>query len=75
MSDIIVRALKTFVQAFFGVIIAESGAIMTTALTWKDLKAVGAAVMPIVVAAVSAGISAVWNYLLTKFNKTEEEET
>lgn len=66
MNDIIVRALKTFVQAFFGVIAAEASAVATNVADWTDLKAVGAAFAPVVVAAISAGISAVWNYLLTK---------
>lgn len=74
MSDIIIRALKTFVQAFMGVIIAESGAILTTALEWKDLKSIGAAFAPIIIAAISAGLSAIWNYLLTKFNTDGEGE-
>ena len=65
--DCLIRALKTFVQAFFGVIAAEAGAVITGIADWGDLKAVGAAFAPMVVAALSAGFSAVWNLLLAKY--------
>ena len=64
--DCLIRALKTFVQAFFGVIAAEAGAVFTGIADWTDLKAVGAAFAPMVIAAISAGISAVWNMLWAK---------
>lgn len=64
--DCLTRALKTFVQAFFGVIAAEAGAVLTGIADWTDLKAVGAAFAPMVIAAFSAGFSAVWNMLLFK---------
>lgn len=62
MQDWMIRALKTFVQAFFGVVIPEVVAILnggfvdwTTA--WKVLA-------PFVAAGLAAGISAVWNIVL-----------
>ena len=64
--DCLIRTLKTFVQAFFGVIAAEAGAVLTGIADWTDLKAVGAAFAPMVIAAFSAGFSAVWNMLLFK---------
>lgn len=74
MSDIVVRALKTFIQAFFGTLLAEGSVVVSNIADWTDLKAVGAAFAPIVIAALSAGISALWNYLLTKFNTKESVE-
>jgi len=54
MNDIIVRALKTFVQAFLAAI-AVSVANVTN---WDSAKAA-------LFAAVAAGISAVWNVILS----------
>lgn len=65
-KDCLIRALKTFVQAFLGVVAAEAGAIIMGITDWTDLKAVGAAFAPMVIAALSAGFSAVWNMLLLK---------
>lgn len=65
-KDCLVRAAKTFVQAFFGVVFAEGGAIASGIADWTDLKAVGAAFAPLVIAAISAGISAAWNLAMCK---------
>lgn len=65
-KDCLIRALKTFVQAFLGVVAAEAGAIITGIADWSDLKAVGAAFAPMVIAALSAGFSAAWNILIMK---------
>lgn len=54
MNDIIVRALKTFVQAFLAAIAVS----VTNVTNWDSAKAA-------LFAAVAAGISAVWNVILS----------
>ena len=61
MKDILIRPAKTFVQAFGAVFItAISGGIDV-----KDKEALVA----LLVAAVAAGLSAVWNIILNKISK------
>ncbi len=63
MSDWMIRAAKTFVQAFFGVLIPA----VCTLLSGGWPESWGAAwvfLSPAVSAALSAAISAVWNLLL-----------
>lgn len=72
MKDWAVRSLKTFVQAFFGVLIPEvvtllSGGFADVGTVWKLLS-------PVVAAALAAGISAVWNIMLERGNTASSEE-
>lgn len=53
MNDVLVRSLKTFIQTFLAVV-AVGATSVTDVATGKAL----------VVAAVAAGISAVWNTVL-----------
>ena len=69
MKDWMVRALKTFVQAFLGVLIPEIVALLGVGFP-ADLNATWIALSPFVAAALAAGISAVWNITLEKL-KTE----
>ena len=64
MKDIIIRALKTFAQAFFGVLIPEVVVILQGGFpeSWSVLWAY---LSPVVAAALAAAISAVWNGILT----------
>lgn len=62
MKDWVIRALKTFVQAFFGVLIPEvcillNGGFADWTTAWQVLA-------PVVAAALSAAIAAVWNIVL-----------
>jgi hypothetical protein len=64
MKDWMIRAIKTFVQAFFGVLIPQvvillEGGFVDVSAAWKVLA-------PFVAAALAAGISAVWNIALEK---------
>lgn len=64
MKDWMIRAIKTFIQAFFGVLIPEivtllNGGFTDWSTAWKILS-------PFVAAALAAGISAVWNILLER---------
>ena len=63
MQDWMVRAIKTFVQAFFGVLIPEICVILNGGFpeSWDKMWAVLA---PVVAAALSAAICAVWNIIL-----------
>lgn len=65
MRDWMIRAAKTFVQAFFGVLIPA----VTTLLSggWPESwGAVWLLLSPTVAAALSAAIAAVWNLLLER---------
>lgn len=73
MKDWMVRALKTFVQAFFGVLIPEfvviirDGSMMGWSKMWTLL-------VPVLCAALAAGISAAWNIISEVLKKQEEED-
>lgn len=73
MKDWLVRALKTFVQAFIPVIIGQMSAISSGIVNygWNDLQAW---LVPIIIPAVSAGISAVWNLILEAQKKKEAQK-
>lgn len=65
MADWFIRAIKTFVQAFFGVLIPEVVAVLSHG--WPESwAAVWAYLAPVVAAALAAAISAVWNILLER---------
>lgn len=73
MKDWMVRALKTFVQAFFGVLIPEfvvmlrDGSVMGWNKFWTLM-------VPVLCAALAAGISAAWNIIAEALKKQEEED-
>ena len=71
MKDIAIRALKTFVQAFLGILIPEIILILNNQEMWSDWKAV---IIPFVASGCAAGISAVWNMVLGKTTKGIENE-
>ena len=65
MSDWMIRALKTFVQAFFGVYIPAVCALLSGG--WPEsLSAAWAVLAPAAAAGLSAAIAAVWNYVLER---------
>ena len=51
-KDIAIRAIKTFIQAFLAVLVID----VVTIKDWATAK-------PVLIAAVAAGVSAVWNSL------------
>lgn len=65
MTDWMVRAIKTFVQAFFGVLIPELCIMLNGGLP-ENIETAWAFLAPVVAAALSAAISAVWNILSEK---------
>lgn len=71
IKDVGSRALKTFVQAFLGVIIPQVVLILTNVLDydWNNWVTWG---LPIVTGALAAGISAAWNGILNATEKPKE---
>lgn len=68
MKDWMIRALKTLVQAFFGVLIPELALLLREG--WpKSLAALWAVLGPLLAAAISAAICAVWNLLAEKLRE------
>ncbi len=65
LPDWLIRALKTFVQAFFGVLAPEVIAILQHG--WPESwNALWGYLAPVIAAALAAAISAVWNILLER---------
>lgn len=63
MKDWAVRAIKTFVQAFFGVLIPAICAMLSNG--WPEsISKAWVILAPTVAAALSAAIAAVWNIIL-----------
>lgn len=68
IKDIIVRAAKTFIQAFVASISVDSLIIAT------DKDAIVRVGTSMLIAGVSAGISAVWNFIQKTVNVIYEDE-
>ena len=65
MKDWMVRAIKTFVQAFFGVVIPEVCVILSGGFP-ADIDAAWLVLSPVVASALAAAISAAWNIVAEK---------
>lgn len=72
MKDWTIRALKTFVQASVAYLIANISLISTHVVEW-DFGNWKGWLLPIIVGAGSAGISAVWNIILEHTSKEEDK--
>jgi len=69
-ADWAIRAAKTFVQAFLGVLIPAFCAILSTG--WPDsLSKLWVLLIPTIPAALAAAIAAVWNIIL-EYTKQQE---
>lgn len=62
MKDWMTRSLKTFVQAFFGVLIPEICVLLNSGFP-ESVHVAWVALAPAVAAALSAAICAVWNII------------
>lgn len=71
MKDIVIRAVKTFVQAFFGVFIPEICVILQNPELPVDLTGWKALIIPLACSALAAGISAVWNGIIHRTGSKE----
>ena len=67
MPDWLIRTVKTFVQAFFGVLIPETALILSGGFPASAGEA-WAVLAPVVAAALAAAICAAWNILNEKLN-------
>lgn len=63
MKDWMIRAIKTFVQAFFGVLIPAVVSMLSGGFP-ESVSAAWVILAPAVSAALAAAISAVWNWWL-----------
>lgn len=68
MKDWVIRTIKTFIQAFFGVLIPEICAMLNNGWpeSWDKVWIILA---PTIAAALSAAICAVWNIILEKLQE------
>lgn len=62
MADWLERALKTFIQAFFGVLIPELCVMLSGGFP-ESVEATWLVMSPVVAAALAAAISAAWNII------------
>ena len=69
MPDWLIRSIKTFVQAFFGILIPEICAILQNPELIADIGKVKAILIPTVCSALAAGICAVWNGITGEQNR------
>lgn len=67
MSDWLIRAIKTFVQSFFGVLIPEVCIILNGGFP-ESIDAAWLVLSPFVASALAAGISATWNIINERLN-------
>ena len=67
IPDVLSRALKTFVQAFLGSLVPQIIAMLNNYLEfdWGKLTTY----LPLITAALAAGISAVWNGIINASGK------
>ena len=72
LKDWQIRALKTFVQAFFGVLIPEACSIIAQGSLLEGWSVFAKLMAPFIGAALAAGISAAWNVIAAYLKKQEE---
>lgn len=67
INDVWQRALKTFVQAFFGVLVPQIVAMLNNYMDFD--WASWTTYLPLITGALAAGISAVWNGIINASGK------
>lgn len=68
LPDWLVRTIKTFVQSFFGVLVPEICIMLNNGFP-ADISAAWKVLAPVVAAALSAAICAVWNIISEKLKE------
>lgn len=73
INDLWQRAGKTFVQAFFGVLVPQIVLMLTNYMDfdWTNW----ATYLPLITGALAAGISAAWNAIINASNKEDSDES
>ena len=74
LKDWQIRALKTFVQAFGGILVPELVLVLNGGFP-QDWSAFWAVLAPIICAALAAGISAAWNVILERLRQEDGNGT
>lgn len=72
MKDWVIRAAKTFVQTFLGVLLPEFCVVLKSGV--PEGSSMRAMLAPVLTAALSAAISAVWNWSLQSSKPPKEKE-
>ena len=72
MKDWQIRALKTFAQAFGGILVPEIVLVLNGGFP-ESWSAWWAVLAPILCSALAAGISAAWNIILEKLKEEKED--
>lgn len=70
LPDWAIRALKTFVQTFLGVLIPALSTYLANGFP-PDIKAFWIWLAPVISASLSAAIAAAWNYILEHTNNDD----
>lgn len=65
LPDWAIRALKTFVQSFLGVLLPALVIYLANGFP-EDIKSFWVWLAPVIASSLSAAISATWNYILEK---------
>lgn len=65
MPDWLIRTIKTFIQSFFGVLVPEICIMLNNGFP-PDISSAWKVLAPVVAAALSAAICAVWNIINEK---------
>lgn len=73
MRDWMIRAIKTFVQSTVAYFVANITMITSHVVNW-DFADWKGWLLPVLIGALSAGISAVWNIILESLNSKKIEE-
>lgn len=71
LKDWQIRALKTFAQAFGGILVPELVLVLNGGFP-ENWSAAWAVLAPIICSALAAGISAAWNVILERLKVGEE---
>lgn len=72
IPDWLIRTIKTFVQSFGGVLIPEICIMLNNGFP-ADISTAWKILAPVVAAALSAGICAVWNIIKEKLQEEPEK--
>lgn len=73
-KEIATRALKTFIQAFISTLLTEITALATQVGNFDDIDLSWKIALPIVIPAIAAATSALWNYLIAVSESNERQK-